>query len=185
MGAAKYVDTYFITYNNRVKSIKDIAWNDEAGQVANKDWQNPDNETWSSIDRPELVEMMNLIIGKAKESGARIYFGFAPADADKLIDEAKNIEWLEAYDKLISELYDFDGLLGSCADYIYNHKYAYDCAFHVNDYGRTYRTYQLYADICRAVGIQDINGILSCGTDFDGCLFENSSDGTPIYLYRR
>ena len=140
-----------------------------------------DNETWSSIDRPEIVEMMNLIIGKAKESGARIYFGFAPADADKLIDEAKNIEWLEAYDKLISELYDFDGILGSCADYIYNHKYAYDCAFHVNDYGRTYRTYQLYADICRAVGIQDINGIFSCGTDFDGCLFENSSDGTPIY----
>lgn len=180
VGAAKYVDTYFITYNNRVKSIKDIAWNDE-GQVANKDWQNPDNETWSSIDRPEIVEMMNLIIGKAKESGARIYFGFAPADADKLIDEAKNIEWLQAYDTLISELYDFDGILGSCADYIYNHKYAYDCAFHVNDYGRTYRTYQLYADICRAVGIQDINGIFSCGTDFDGCLFENSSDGTPIY----
>ncbi len=181
VGAVKYVDTYFITYNNRVKSIKDISWNDEAGQVANKDWTDPNNETWSSIDRPELVAMMNLIIGRAQESGAKVYFGFAPADADKLIDEAKNLEWLLAYDQLIIDLYDFDGILGSCTDYIYNHQYAYDCAFHVNDYGRTYRTYQLYTDICAVLGIEDVNGIYSKGTSFDGCLFEIGSDGTPIY----
>ena len=181
VGAVKYVDTYFITYNNRVKSIKDIVWNDEAGQTANKDWTDPNNETWSSIDRPELVAMMNLIIGRAQQSGAKVYFGFAPADADKLIDEAKNLEWLLAYDQLIIDLYNFDGILGSCSDYIYNHQYAYDCAFHVNDYGRTYRTYQLYTDICAALGIEDVNGIYSKGTVFDGCLFEIGSDGTPVY----
>ena len=181
VGKTKYWDTYFITYNHRVKSINDIPWNTEEGQVANKDWRDESNETWSSINRPELVEMMNLIIGRAKESGARVYFGFAPADADKLIEEAKNIEWLKAYDEFIKTLYDFDGVLGSCTDYIYNHQYAYDCAFHVNNYGRTYRTYQLYTDICRAVGITNINGIYSRGTSFDGCLFEIGSDGTPNF----
>lgn len=179
VGSAKYVDTYFITFNDVVKSINDVPWNSDE-QIANKDWKDPNNKTWSSINRPELVAMMNLIIGRAKESGAQVYFGFAPVDADKLVDEAKNVEWLLAYDQLIIDLYDFDGILGSCTDYIYNHKYAYDCAFHVNDYGRTYRTYQLYTDICRALGIEDINDIYSKGTSFAGCLFEIGSDGTPI-----
>jgi hypothetical protein len=121
-----------------------------------------------------------MAIGKARESGAAVYFGFAPADATALVEAARNTEWLLAYDKLITDLYDLDGTLGSCIDYVYDHKYAYDCAFHVNDYGRTYRTYMLYADICEAIGITDINGIYDKGLDFEGCLFEEGSDGTPV-----
>ena len=181
VGKAGYVDTYFITYNERYKSINDFNWNDKENQEANKDYTDLTNPTWTSIDRPELVAQMNMAIGKAKASGAKVYFGFAPADADKLVDEAKNAEWLARYDALIDRLYDFDGSLGSCADYIFNHEYAYDCAFHVNDYGRTYRTYLLYTHICDKLGITDINGIYGVGTDFDGCLFEDGSDGTPRY----
>jgi hypothetical protein len=70
--------------------------------------------------------------------------------------------------------------MGSAVDYVYNHKYFYDCAFHVNDYGRAYRTYGLYLDIAEAIGLEAPNGFLSKGTDFDGCLFEEGSDGTPL-----
>ena len=180
LGKGTYVDSYFITFNNRYKSINDIVWNDVNGQIANRDYNDLSNPTWTSIDRPELVAQMNMAIGKARASGAAVYFGFCPADASEVVPEAQNAEWLAAYDKLISDLYDFDGILGSCADYTYASKYFYDCAFHVNDYGRVYRTYMLYADICRTLGITEINGIYSVGTDFDGCLFEEGSDGTPV-----
>ena len=180
VGIASYVDTYYITYNERVKSINDGLWNDKDFQESNKDYTDPDNPTWTSIDRPELVLQMNMAIGKAQSSGAAVYFGFAPSDADKLVDEAKNIDHLKAYDQLILDLYSFDGILGSCADYVYNHEYAYDCAFHLNNYGRTYRTYTLYTHIAEKVGIADINGIYSVGTEYRGCLFETGSDGTPV-----
>lgn len=180
LGKAAYVDAYFITLNNRYKSINDIDWNKVEEQTQNKDYTDPSNPTWTSIDRPELVWQMNMAIGKAQASGARVYFGFCPVDAAEVVPEAQNPEWFAAYDKLIDDLYCFDGSLGSCADYTYASKYFYDCAFHVNDYGRVYRTYMLYADICAAIGITQSNGIYSVGTDFDGCLFEDGSDGTPI-----
>ena len=179
-GKANYVDTYYVTMNERIKSIEDGTWNNVKFQEEHKDYTNLDDYTWTSFDREELVDMMNLIIGRAKESGAEVYFGFAPVDAAELVTEARDAEWLAAYDELIVRLYPtLDGILGSCVDYIYNTVYAYDCAFHVNDYGRTYRTYQLYRDLCEVLGITDINGIYDVGVDFDGCLFEEDSDGTP------
>lgn len=181
VGLAKYVDTYFVTLNNRVKSINDFLWNDEENQTANKDYSDPNNITWTSIDRPELVAQMNMAISKAQSSGAKVYFSFSPTDADKLVDEAKNAEWLRAYDKLIDDLYCFDGRLGSCMDYIFNHKYAYDCAFHVNNYGRVWRTYQLYEDICAKLGITDIKTVDGAGTEFAGCLFEEGTQYEPRF----
>ena len=79
---------------------------------------------------------------------------------------------------MISDNYLFDGAIGKVSDYIWEHKYFYDCAFHPNDYGRAYRTYQLYVDLCAKLGITDIQGYLSVGTEFDGCLFEDA-DGVP------
>ena len=94
--------------------------------------------------------------------------------------QAKDIAKIREYDALISRVYHFDGLLGSAADYIYDHKYFYDCAYHVNDYGRTYRTYGLYLDIAQILGIDSVKGIYDEGRDFEGCLFEDGSDGTPV-----
>ncbi len=178
-----YVDAYYVTFNNRFKSIDDLVWNDVEGQAQNKNWRDETNPTWTSIDRPELIEQMNMAIGKAKASGARVYFGFCPVDEYAVIDEAKNRDWLAAYDAMLDENYDFDGILGSCADYIYSSEYFYDCAFHVNDYGRVYRTYNLYRDIAEAIGITDISGIYSVGTHYDGCVFEDGAtdDGTPVF----
>ncbi len=177
---SRYIDSYYITLNNRFKSMNEGTWNDVDEQAKNKDYTDLNNPAWQSIDTPEMVARMNYVINKAKASGAGVYFGFAPADAYALVEAARSTEWILDYDALIMELYDFDGLMGSAVDYVYNHKYFYDCAFHVNDYGRAYRTYNLYRDIAETVGLENINGYTSKGTDYDGCLFEEGSDGTPL-----
>jgi hypothetical protein len=112
-------------------------------------------------------------------SGANVYFGFAPVDEYAVVEEAKNKEWLAAYEQLIVGLYDFDALLGSVSDYIMDHRYFYDCAFHANDYGRTYRTYQMYVDLCALLGIEELRGFYDVGI-YNGCQFEKGSDGTPL-----
>ncbi len=178
-----YVDTYFITMNKRYKSKYEGQWDDADGQITNKDYTDPENVTWASIDTPYLRYHMNRAIASAKSGGAKVYFSFCPVDADKLVDEARNIDWLLEYDKLIAEIYDFDGVIGSCIDYVFAHKYFYDCAFHPNDLGRSYRTYRLYSDLCEMLGIEK-NGFDSKGTDFEGCIFTDdgyiSESGYPF-----
>ncbi|MBO5879652.1 MAG: leucine-rich repeat protein, partial [Clostridia bacterium] len=177
-----YTDAYYITFNNRIKSKDEGSWSDVANQAANKDYTDPSNPTWTSLDRPELLKIINSAIAAAKASGASVYYSFAPVDANAVVEAARNPEWLAAYDALIAEVYDFDGLLGSSASYVYNHKYFFNCAYHVNDYGRTYRTYRLYLDLCLALGIEDINGFYSVGESFVGCIFEDgaSDNGAPL-----
>jgi hypothetical protein len=177
-----YTDVYYITFNNRIKEVTALegSWSDKDNAAANKDYKDPNNKSWTSIDKPEYVELMNSAIDAARASGARVYFGFAPTDANAVVEEARNEEWINGYDGLISSLYHFDGNLGASKDYIYNHKYFYDCAFHVNDYGRTYRTYQIYLDLGDIIDIKRYRGIYDAGTDFEGCLFESDSDGSPL-----
>ena len=178
--SATYVDTYFITMNERIKSKNEGWWNDKENQNANKDYTDPNNITWASFTDPYYKDQMNRAIASAKTSGALVYFGFCPVDSSAFVDGASEIEHLLSYDALIRESYDFDGLLGSCVDYIYNHKYFYDCAFHLNDTGRTYRTYQMYLDLCVIIGNDNPRGFLAAGDDFDGCTFEENSVGAPL-----
>ena len=117
---------------------------------------------------------------KVKATGAKVYFAFAPTDETAIVEAARSPEWIEAYDKLILDSYHVDGILGSAKDYVYDHKYFYDNAYHVNDYGRTYRTYALYLDFAEIFGIEDPKGIYGVGTFFEGCKFEDGSDGTPV-----
>ena len=180
LGYSNYVDAYFITFNERIKSITEGQWSDTANQHANKDYTDPTNTTWTSLDRADYLFVINSAIDKVKATGAKVYFAFAPSDADAIVDEAKSAEKIDEYDALISRVYNFDGLLGSAKDYVYNHKYFYDCAYHVNDYGRTYRTYMLYLDIAEVIGLEYTVGFYSVGTDFAGCEFEDGSDGTPL-----
>lgn len=182
VGKIKYIDSYFITLNEMYKSIDSGSWDDEEFQAATKDYKDPANSTyWTDITTPALAEEVNRCIRLAQSSGAKVYFGFAPADAHAIVPEAKNAAWLEAYDELIMETYCFDGLIGSSKNYVYAHEYFYDCAYHVNDYGRAYRSYDLYADIAALLGISEIKGYLSVGTDFEGCLFEKEYNGSPKY----
>ena len=179
-GYSKYTDAYYITMNNRIKSILEGPWNNVNNQEANKDYTDPENVTWTSMDREDLVAMMNYAIGKAQSSGAKVYFGFCPVDANALVDGAKSAEWLLEYDELIKELYSFDGIVGSSISYVYDHKYFYDCAFHLNDYGRTYRTYQLYTDIAKILELKRVKGLYDAGTDFTGCKFESGAENGPL-----
>ncbi len=174
-----YVDVYYITLNERIKSKYEGQWNEVDNQIANKDYNDPNNNTWQSMSDPELTKLLNHAIDSAKSSGAKVCFSFCPMDADKVVSEAKNIERTKAYDELIKSIYNFDCVLGSSADYIFAHEYFYDCAFHPNDIGRTYRTYRVYLDICDLLGYEP-NGYDSKGTDFEGCIFEDGSDGTPL-----
>ncbi len=172
-----YQDVYNITLNDRVKSILE-------GHYMNSDPNEDYNtsEKWCSITEERFVVNMNRAINAARSSGAKVYFSFCPVDADKICSEARADidQWLEAYDKLISDTYDFDGLLGSSRNYIYNHKYFYNNAFHPNDYGRTLRTYTLYKDLCSIFGEAPLD-MRSAGTDFEGCIFEDGNSNEPLY----
>lgn len=179
-GYSNYVDAYFITFNERIKSMTEGQWSDTANQHANKDYTDLNNTTWTSLDREDLLSVINSAIDKVKATGAKVYFAFAPSDADAVVEEARSTDKIDEYDALIAEVYNFDGLLGSAKDYVYNHKYFYDCAYHVNDYGRTYRTYMLYLNIAEKIGLDFTKGIYYEGTDFEGCMFEDGSDGTPV-----
>lgn len=180
--AANYHDTYFATMNNRVKSrFEGDIYGDQ--QITNKDYTDLSNVTWASIDDEYFTEIMNHAINKAKSSGAKVYFGFCPVDEHSLVDGADSRVWLENYDKLIASIYEFDGLMGSSSDFIFDHSYFYDSAFHPNDYGRTHRTYRLYLAICKTLGISAVKGMRDEGVDFDGCLFEYGSSNSPIIAW--
>ena len=177
-----YKDAYLVTLNNRYKSRFEGAWNNVENQKQNMDYKDETNITWCSIDDPYYKDQMNRVIDLAKSSGAKVYFSFCPVDYSSLCDEAKADPdaWYKAYDKFILDTYNFDGITGSCGDYVMNRRYFHDCAFHPNDYGRTYRTYTLYRDVCDIIGKTDVKGIYDVGEDFEGCLFEEGSDGKPV-----
>lgn len=174
-----YIDTYYITMNEYMKSKDEGWWNDSENQENNKDYTDPNNITWANITDAYFRDQMNRAIGLAKSSGAKVYFSFCPVDEHALIDDARSEGWLLAYDAMILDSFDFDGIIGSSVDYVWDHSYFFDCAFHLNDTGRTFRTYQLYLDLCKVIGIDTPVGFTDVGDDFDGCVFENGSDGTP------
>ena len=179
----QYYDTYYVTMNERYKSKDEGDWQDAGNQAANKDYKDPNNKTWASITDAYFVESMNHAIRSVKEKGAGVYFSFCPVDADKLVDEARDLKHFAAYDKMIADTYEFDGVVGASVDYVMAHKYFYDNAFHPNDYGRTYRTYTLYRDLCVVLGISSSHGMRDVGTSFAGCLFE-SGEMTPPDIFR-
>ena len=116
----------------------------------------------------------------AKKSGAKVLFGYCPADADSLVAAARNKSWLDSYERMLKQNYRFDGFLGEVETYIYARVYIYDSSFHLNDVGRTYHTYNLYKDLCAYLGGITPRGFRSVGTDFKGCIFETNSLGTPL-----
>ena len=188
-GCIAYTDTYVVTFNERIKSSKDAKWDDASAQEASRDWKDKSNETWCSFNDPIYANQVNRMISEVKATGASFYFAFAPVDGTGVegstwgvIPECKADpdNWLAAYDKLITDTYDVDGLIGKSSDYIYHHNYFYDNIYHLNNWGRAIRTYQLYLDLCDVLGIVNKVGATSKGTDFAGCKFE-SDITNPTY----
>lgn len=179
-----YQDTYVITMNNRFKSMYDTGWDNKIPDYwKSDDWKDQSNASWCDIDDPYYVNNMNRAILAAKSTGAKVYFSFSPADSSRLCADAlADIDaWCADYESFISETYEFDGLLGHAKNYIMNHEYFYDNAFHPNDYGRTFRTYQVYKDLCALLGKTTVNPIYHVGFDgdIDGCRMETDYDGIP------
>ena len=185
---SRYTDVYYITLNERYKSIHEGAWDNAASQEANKDFEDPNNITWCSVNEGELLLQMNRAITAAKTSGAKICFSFCPVDGTRVVSQALlpngalNPEWLDDYEKILTEDFAFDAVIGNVENYVYAHEYFYDNAFHLNDYGRVLRTYQLYRDVAAFAGISHVVGIHSKGVEFDGCMFESTE--TPVYPLR-
>ena len=142
----------------------------------------PEEQKWVDYTQEVYVASLNRVINVAKASGAKVYFSFAPIDADKLTDEAKaDISGHTAeYDSLILDLYDYDGLVGSSKNYIFAHVYFYNNAYHPNYYGRVWRTYTLYSDLAAMLG-KDKKDYNDAGYDYEGCLFEMVHDNQPRY----
>lgn len=170
-----YINAYNLSFNNRYKSVDEGAW--EKGGAHN-DYS--DNRYWVSFDESPYKDQINRAVQAVKTSGAKVYFGFAPADASTLFPEAQNKEWLLAYDQLILDTFTFDGIVGSCVNYIYAHEYFFDCAFHTNNYGRTWRTYYLYRDLCDILDKEIVYQNGDTGTDYQSCLFEKDANGKML-----
>ena len=179
--SSTYNDAYFITLNEYIKSKNEGPWNNTGFQQANSNYLDPNNTTWCKITDPYYADSMNRVINIAKSGGANVYFSFCPVDEDELVSGANTAAWISAYNRLILDTYDFDGIVGDAADYVFASEYFYDNAFHLNDYGRTYRTYQLYLDLCTILGITETNGQYSVGERFDGCLFDGGTVDSPKY----
>ena len=170
-----YKDYYTLRLDNMARSTLEGLYNtDNTAAEADK---------WCDMTESKYVTLMNHAIDAAKSSGAKVYFAFAPIDADKLSDEAKANVSAQTYnyDWLIINTYNFDDILGSSKNYIYNHQYFYNNAYHTNYYGKVWRTYDMYVDLASLLNLGSVKNYDAAGTDFDGCLFESAGDNSPLY----
>ncbi len=195
-----YQDTYVIILNNRFKSMYDTGWDNKIPDYwKTDDWKDAENESWCNIDAPYFADNMNRAILAAKSTGAKVYFSFCPVDASRICEDAlADIDaWCEDYEEWIESTYAFDGILGHAKDYIMHHEYFYNNAFHPNDYGRTYRTYQVYLDLCEMLSIADVHPVgfvdwsdpalenayslaMALRIQYPGCAFELDYIGSPL-----
>ena len=163
----------------------DTAWDNHIENYwKTDDWKNPNNNAWCNINDAYFVNNMNRAIDAAKSTGAKVYFSFCPMDASRLCEEAYiNIDsWCDSYEKMILRTYTFDGVLGNVKDYFMNHEYFYDNAFHPNDFGRTFRTYQVYKDLAALLGRSTVHTMdyIKDG-EIAGCRVETDYDGVPTF----
>lgn len=173
-----YKAVYEITLNNRFKSILEGEFS--TANPAEEDWRT--SEKWCSADEAVYLANMNRAIAAAKSSGAKVYFTFAPIDYDAVTADAKAslATWCDEYELFIKTNYCFDGVLGETEDYIFNHIYFYNNAFHPNNYGRVYRTYQMYLDLCPMLGVKTPYKVLDKALYFEGCAYEKGATNGPV-----
>ena len=169
-----YLHAYTVTLNEYMRNHNEGKWSAAGSQ---NDYH--DTTFWSNVLSEPYLSLMRHAVAQAKTGGAKVYFGFAPTDAGALIDEV-NAAWLTRFDTLFANAYGFDGALGKSADFIYDHRYFYDCAFHTNNYGRAIHTYQLYRAVCDVTGRTPSRAHGSLGTDFAGCIFETDRAGAVL-----
>lgn len=140
------------------------------------------NGTLVDISTTPCVDTLNHAISIVQKNGAKIYYNFAPVSDTAIIKEARDAgpKWFDDFEAFILEHFNFDGVLGDAENYIFNVKYFYDSAYHPNNYGKTYRTYRIYLDLCELLGIEEIKDFYLGGTpDAEGFIRDES--GNSLY----
>ncbi len=189
----KYIDAYAITFTKEIKSTLEFGGDKWDGSgldyTLENDYKNPDNTAWVDMTEETYLTMMNHAIDVAKSSGATVAYGFCPMDEDAIVADARNNYSPSNFKSLIVSQYNFDTVIGNPKKYVYAHEYFYDCAFHLNDYGRAIHTYQLYLDLCEHLGLtgEAITRYDVYNQKMPGCLFESveTTNGGYTHEFRK
>ena len=134
------------------------------------------------ITTTECVKVLNYEIELAQKNGARVYYNFAPVAETAIIAEAREMgpEWFDNFESFIIETFSFDNVLGEAENYIFAVKYFFDSAYHPNNYGKSFRTYRVYLDLCEMLGITEISDYYLGGEpDEDGYI--RDENGKSLY----
>ena len=109
-------------------------------------------------------------IAALRDNGVTVFFGFAPVNKNALAGTGATASTQTAYETMIAEQFGVE-LLGSCSDHIFEWNYfVSNDAHHLTDKGRVLHTWQMYLDLCEAMGITDgYTNSRAVGTDFEGC----------------
>ncbi len=172
--SAKYNSAYTVTLNEFYRNTNEGTWYQSGSQ---NDYT--DSTYWSNISGEPYRTMLSHCVSEAKKGGAKVYFGFCPTDRDSLISQI-DAKWMQDYDTMMRTGYGFDGLVGTVDKFIYNHQYFHNCAFHLNDYGRTWHTYNMYTHICAVLGKTVKHKAGDVGTNMEGCIFEKDAGGKVL-----
>lgn len=187
----RYKAAYAITFNELTKSIVEFGGDKWDGAnvdyEAENDYKNPENTAWVDFTKEEYTTVMNSAIDKVKAKGATATFGFCPVDEDAIVADARNNYTPASYQGLISRSYHFDALIGQPTKYVYAHEYFYDCAFHLNDYGRALHTYQIYLDLCAFLGMRgaEVTNYDVFNVNMPGCIFETTISVGYTHEFRK
>jgi hypothetical protein len=78
-------------------------------------------------------------------------------------------------------------MIGQPTKYVYAHEYFYDCAFHLNDYGRALHTYQIYLDLCAFLGMRgaEVTNYDVFNVNMPGCIFETTISVGYTHEFRK
>lgn len=111
---------------------------------------------------------VNKIAAKLQANGTTVYFGFSPVSDKALTTAAKTASRQQSYMELVAELYDFDAI-GSVSGHIFSYNLFFGGdTHHLTNKGAVKHTYQMYVDVCTALGKE---------VKYDANAFKN--DGIP------
>ena len=121
-------------------------------------------------DIRDYADLMNAALQLHEDKGVKVFFGFAPVHKNALTTETKNTAIQKGYDADMAATYGVKAL-GSCSDHIFAYGYmSQNDTHHLTDKGRVKHTFQIYLELCEALGITDgYQNSTDVGRDFPGC----------------
>ncbi len=118
----------------------------------------------------DYADLMAAALQLHEDKGVKVFFGFAPVSKKALSTAAALAVTQKAYDADVRGWYGVD-VLGSCSNHIFDYTYmSQNDSHHLTDKGRVLHTYQLYLELCEALGITNVHESSDAvGKNFPGC----------------